>query len=183
MDQTLAWFGIRIVHSPLNLSFVWAVAMSVFVWVLVWRTRWGYALRAVGRNETAAVYGGIDPARVIVMAMALSGALAGFLALNQLMGVQHRLLLNFTGGAGFVGIAVALMGRNHPAGIALASLLFGALYQGGAELSFDMPAITRDMVVVIQGLIILFCGALETLFAPALMALFRPRPVAAAQES
>lgn len=175
VNEVFGWFGIQVAKSPLNLSFLWALAVCGFVWVLVWRTRWGYALRAVGRNETAAVYGGIVPARVIVMAMALSGALAGFLALNQLMGVQHRLMLNFTGGAGFVGIAVALMGRNHPVGIALAALLFGALYQGGAELSFDMPGITRDMVVAIQGLIILFCGALETLFAPALLALLRPR--------
>jgi general nucleoside transport system permease protein len=69
--------------------------------------------------------------------------------------------MNFAGGAGYVGIAVALMGRNHPAGIGVAAILFGALYQGGAELSLDMPALTRDMVVVIQGLIILVCGALE----------------------
>jgi simple sugar transport system permease protein len=81
--------------------------------------------------------------------------------LNEVMGVQHRLLLNFTGGAGYTGIAVALMGRNHPLGIALAAILFGALYQGGAELAMDMPALTRDMVVVIQGLVILVCGALE----------------------
>jgi len=66
-----------------------------------------------------------------------------------------------TGGAGYVGIAVALMGRNHPAGIVIAAVLFGGLYQGGSELSFDMPMLTRDMVVVIQGLIILVCGALE----------------------
>ena len=180
MNEAAAWIGIQIPRSPLNLSFVWAIATSVFVWVLVWRTRWGYALRAVGRNESAAVYGGISPARVIVVAMALSGALAGFLALNQIMGVQHRLLLNFTGGAGFVGIAVALMGRNHPIGIGLAAFLFGALYQGGAELAFEMPAITRDMVVAIQGLVILFCGALEYLFAPALLRVFRRRAPAAA---
>jgi simple sugar transport system permease protein len=60
-----------------------------------------------------------------------------------------------------VGIAVALMGRNHPAGIALAAVLFGALYQGGSELSLDMPALGRDVIVVIQGLVILVCGAFE----------------------
>jgi general nucleoside transport system permease protein len=83
------------------------------------------------------------------------------MSLNEITGVQHRLLLNFVGGAGYVGIAVSLMGRNHPVGIVLAAVLFGALYQGGSELSFDMPKLTRDMVVVIQGLIILVCGALE----------------------
>ena len=79
------------------------------------------------------------PPRAIILAMTLSGALAGLMALNEILGAQHRLILGFTGGYGFVGIAVALMGRNHPVGIVLAALLFGALYQGGSELAFDMP--------------------------------------------
>ena len=87
--------------------------------------------------------------------------------------MHHRLILGFTGGFGFVGIAVALMGRNHPIGIVLAALLFGALYQGGSELAFDMPAINRDMVVVIQGLVILFAGALEHCSARGSRRLFR----------
>jgi len=147
--------------SPANLSLVVALAAGALIWVYLWHTRWGYAVRVLGHNETAAVYGGIAPARTVVAVMLISGALAGLLSLNEVMGVQHRLILNFPGGAGYVGIAVALMGRNHPAGIVLAAVLFGALYQGGSELSFDMPRLTRDMVVVIQGLIILVCGALE----------------------
>jgi simple sugar transport system permease protein len=87
------------------------------------------------------------------------------------MGGQHRLLLDFPGGAGFVGIAVALMGRNHPVGIFFAAVLFGALYQGGSQLSFDLPRVNRDLVVVIQGLVILTCGALENLFRVPLAAL------------
>jgi simple sugar transport system permease protein len=82
--------------------------------------------------------------------------------------VQNRLVLDFVSGAGFVGIAVALMGRNHPVGIALAALLFGALYQGGQELQFVMPGVTREMIVVIQALVILFTGAMEGLFRPSL---------------
>ena len=87
--------------------------------------------------------------------MLISGGLAGCLGVNELMGSEHRILLDFPGGAGFVGIAVALMGRNHPVGILAASLLFGALYQGGSQLSFDMPHVNRDMVILIQGLVIL----------------------------
>ncbi len=68
------------------------------------------------------------------------------------------------GGAGFVGIAVALMGRSHPIGIVLAAMLFGLLYQGGTELSFAKPLISRDMIVVIQGLVVLFAAALDGLF-------------------
>jgi len=168
--RALGW---EIGRSPVNLSLPLALAAGALVWVYLWRTRWGYELRALGHNQTAAVYGRIPPARTIIVAMAISGALAGLMSLNEVMGVQHRLLLNFTGGAGYVGIAVALMGRNHPVGIVLAAVLFGALYQGGSELSFDMPALTRDMVVVIQGLIILVCGALEHALRGPVQALLR----------
>ena len=161
LHDVLRWLGWEIGRSPLNLSVLFAVAAGVLVWFYLWHTRWGYELRALGHNEAAAVYAGISPARTIIVAMSISGALAGLMALNEVLGVHHRLLLNMPGGAGYVGIAVALMGRNHPVGIALAAILFGALYQGGSELSFDMPKLTRDMVVVIQGLIILVCGALE----------------------
>ena len=163
MHEVLGWLGLEIGRSPLNLSFLWALACLVLVWVFLWHTRWGYALRTVGQNPRAAVYGGISPGRNIIIAMAVSGALAGFVGINEILGVHHRLLLNFVAGYGFVGIAVALMGRNHPAGILLAALLFGALYQGGSELAFEMPRVTRELVVVIQGLVILFAGALENL--------------------
>jgi general nucleoside transport system permease protein len=173
IHEVLRWLGWEIGHSPLNLSAVLALAAGGLVWFYLWHTRWGYALRALGHNETAAIYGGISPARTIIVAMSLSGALAGLMSLNEVMGVQHRLLLNMVGGAGYVGIAVSLMGRNHPVGIVLAAVLFGALYQGGSELSFDMPKLTRDMVVVIQGLIILVCGALEYALRGPIEALFR----------
>ena len=180
MHEIAGALGLEIARSPLNLSFVVALACCVLFWLFVWQTRYGYALRVVGQNEAAAVYGGISPARQIMLAMTISGALAGLVALNMIMGAQHRLTLDFTGGFGFVGIAVALMGRNHPVGIVLAALLFGALYQGGSELSFDMPALSRDIVVVIQGLVILFAGALEHMFRPSLEALFaRPAPAEA----
>jgi simple sugar transport system permease protein len=177
IHEVLRGLGWAIAPSPLNLSALLALAAGGLVWGYLWHTRWGYELRAVGQNETAAVYGGISHPRVIITAMVISGGLAGLMSLNEVLGVQHRLLLNFPGGAGYVGIAVALMGRNHPLGIGLAALLFGALYQGGSELSFAIPALTRDMVVVIQGLIILVCGALEHALRRLVEALFRrPAP-------
>ena len=175
MHDLLARIGIDFPRTPLNLAFPWALVCGVLVWIFIWHTRWGYELRTVGANPEAAVYAGISPARNIIRAMAISGALAGMMGLNEVMGVNHRLLLNFTAGYGFVGIAVSLMGRNHPVGILLASVLFGALYQGGAELAFEMPRVTRDLVVVIQGLVILFVGALEYLFLPALRPWLRAR--------
>jgi simple sugar transport system permease protein len=142
------------------------LASAAAVWLLIFRSRLGYAIRTVGANATAARYAGISPERITILAMAISGALAGMMAVNEILGVQHRLLLAFTAGYGFVGIAVALMGRGHPAGIVFAALLFGVLYQGGTELAFDKPNISRDMIVVIQGLVILFAGALEFMLKP-----------------
>lgn len=164
MHVLLAPLGVRLPDTPLNSAFLLALAALLAVWLLIYRSRLGYEIRTVGANPRAAAYAGISPARITMVAMAISGALAGGLAVNEVMGVQHRLTLDFTAGYGFVGIAVALMGRGHPAGVGLAALLFGVLYQGGTELSFDQPKITRDMVVVIGGVIILFAGALEGLF-------------------
>lgn len=164
MHQLLAPFGLKLPATPLNSAFLLALMSLFAVWLLIWRTRLGYAIRTVGANPRAAAYAGISPAAVTMIAMAISGALAGGLAVNEALGVQHRLVLDFTAGYGFVGIAVALMGRGHPVGVGLAALLFGVLYQGGAELSFDKPTITRDMVVVIGGVLILFAGALDGLF-------------------
>jgi len=172
MHEILGHFGIAVVATPLNLSLVWALICCLLVWIYVWHTRWGYELRTVGQSEKAAVYAGVNPRRVIVVTLCLSGALAGFVGVNEIMGVHHRLLLNFTAGYGFTGIAVALMGRNHPLGVVLASLLFGILYQGGAELAFEAPRMTREIVVTIQGLVILFSGALSFMARPWLERLF-----------
>ncbi len=174
--ELLQALGLETGRSPLNITFLWALACCLLIWLFLWRSRWGYALRAVGANERAAVFAGISPGRNIVLAMVISGALAGMMGVNEIMGVQHRLMLGFTAGFGFTGIAVALMGRNHPVGVIFAALLFGALYQGGSELAFDIPTFTSDMVVVIQGLVILFCGALENIFRRPIEALFAAAP-------
>ncbi|KQT83046.1 ABC transporter permease [Aurantimonas sp. Leaf443] len=160
-------FGVRLGGAPLNVSLFVALAAALLVWLMIWRTRLGYEIRTLGHSPKAAHYAGMSRTRLVVIAMAISGALAGMMALNPVMGDQYRLVIDFPSGAGFVGIAVALMGRGHPVGIVLAALLFGVLYQGGAELAFDMPSISRDMIVIIQGLVILFAGALENMVRPA----------------
>jgi ABC-type uncharacterized transport system permease subunit len=164
-------FGLSLRSAPLNMAFVLALVLAAAVWVLIWRTRLGYEIRTFGFSPKAARYAGISETRITVVTMMISGALAGMMALNPVMGDQHNVSLDFVSGAGFVGIAVALMGRSHPAGIVPAAILFGVLYQGGAELAFEMPAISRDMIVIIQGLVILFAGALENMFRPAVQAL------------
>lgn len=179
MAEALAQFGIEWPSSPLNLSLFLALAAAVFVYIYLWRTRAGYRMRTVGSNVGAAEYAGINPAHQMVIAMAISGALAGLVGVNEIAGVSRRLILDFVGGAGFTGIAVALMGRNHPVGIVLASLLFGALFQGGAEVTFELPGFTRDMVVTLQGFIILFSGAMAYVLAPYLSRLLFALPMIA----
>ncbi|MGE0501238.1 MAG: ABC transporter permease [Rhizobiaceae bacterium] len=180
LNWLLEAMGMTVRSAPLNISFLLALVAAVVVWALIWRTRLGYEIRTFGFSPKAARYAGISEARIIIVTMMISGALAGMMALNPIMGDQHRVALDFVAGAGFVGIAVALMGRSHPAGIVPAAILFGMLYQGGAELAFEMPNISRDMIVIIQGLVILFAGALEHMFRPTiagLVASISPRAV------
>ena len=156
-------FGITAFRgAPVNVSFLIAVAACILVWVLIWRTRLGYEIRAQGHSETAAIYAGISPTKIIMVAMLISGGLAGLMAINTVMGEAERLVLNSVEGAGFIGIAVALMGRSHPFGVFLAALLFGFLYQGGAELGL-WTNIPVQLIIVIQALVILFTGALDNM--------------------
>jgi len=154
-----------------------AAALMVYLMVNVFRETGQMSPQSVefdssmwipSMHEVLAKFGiaGIKPSKIIILSMLISGALAGMVGVNEILGVNHRLLLDFHVGYGFAGIAVSLMGRNHPLGIVIASLLFGILYQGGAELAFEMSGITRDIVVVMQGLVILFSGALEFLYKP-----------------
>ncbi|NHT74832.1 ABC transporter permease [Rhizobiaceae bacterium CRRU44] len=172
LDWLLGIFGLDIGNAPFNISFLLALLAAFGCWLLIWRTRLGYEMRVMGHSPSAARYAGIKDARITVIAMMISGGLCGMMALNPIMGEQFRMQLDFVQGAGFVGIAVALMGRSHPAGIIPAAILFGMLYQGGAEIAFEMPTISRDMIVIIQGLVILFAGALENMFRPAIGRIF-----------
>ena len=158
-------------NTPVNVTFLVAVLACVLVWALIWRTRLGYEIRALGKSERGAVYAGISPVRITIVAMLISGGLAGMMAINNVMGESGRLVLNAVEGAGFIGIAVALMGRNHPFGIFLAALLFGFLYQGGGELAL-WTSIPRELIVVIQALVILFTGALDNMVRMPLERLF-----------
>lgn len=136
-------------------GFVLVAAVVGFAYhFMINRTRLGYDLRASGSNPTAAEASGVDPKRTIVIAMVLSGVAAGLVGLPELLGNSHAYSLRFTQGLGFAGIAVALLGRNHAGGIAIAALLFGWLSRasGVLEVRGDAP---REIVAIIQGVIIL----------------------------
>jgi simple sugar transport system permease protein len=160
--------------APANIMLFVALGACVLAWVLLWRTRLGYEIRAFGQSEPAAHYAGISATRIIIVVMLISGALAGLMAVNSTLGGPQRLIMNAVEGAGFIGIAVALIGRSHPIGIIPAALLFGFLFQGGSELAIEMQ-IPREMVVIIQALVILFTGALDNMVRRPLEALFLAR--------
>ena len=151
----LSRIGIPLPHAnPLNFSVVIALGAVWLAWYILYRTNLGYEIRAVGMNSRAAEYAGINVRRTIVMAMMISGAFAGLVATNEIMGFRHRFLDNFSSGLGFMGIAVALLGKNTPLGVLLAALLFGVLNTGALEIDVftDVP---RELILVLQAITII----------------------------
>lgn len=172
LHELLLPLGIKFSKAgPANVSLLIALIACVLVWVLIWHTPLGYQIRTFGKSEKGASYAGTSATKITVVAMLISGALAGLMSVNATMGESERLIMNATEGAGFIGIAVALMGRNHPFGVLLAAILFGFLYQGGAELAL-WTSIPRELIVVIQALVILFTGALDNMVRIPLEKLF-----------
>jgi general nucleoside transport system permease protein len=146
--------------AALNLSFVIAILAAGFVGVFLWRTKWGFELRAVGLSPKAAEYGGVNIAKNTVLAMAISGALCGLAATHFTMGgalAEYRLKQAIPADSvGFGGITVALLGQNTPAGVVASSILFGVLGTGGLRLDQALDDISREIVTVLQALIVLF---------------------------
>ena len=164
MHALLAPFGINFpAHLPLNLAFLLALAACALVYVFLWKTKWGYELRAVGVNPAAAEYGGISISRNIVLAMALSGMLAGMVGINEVLGYRYRYYDGFSAGYGFAGIAVALLGRNHPVGVLFAAILFGALDRSKLFIDIFTDKVSKDWTVILQAIVILFV-ACEAMF-------------------
>lgn len=146
---------------PLSVAFLIAVLMCVLVYVFLWKTKWGYELRAVGENPSAAEYGGINPKKQIIIAMTISGALAGMVALGEVMGDRYRYYHDFSGEVGFLGIAVALLGRNHPLGVFFAALFFAVLRRGGIFVDAFTEYVSKDLVEVLQAVVIIFVASLQ----------------------
>jgi len=138
--------------SPVNVSLFLALGVAVAVYLFLWKTKYGFELRAMGLNPLAAEYGGISIASGIVSAMTVSGALAGLVGVDFVMGYKHYYEGGFSSGMGFMGIAVALLGRNHPLGVVLAAMLFGALSYGGLVINAIVP---KELVDILQAIVIL----------------------------
>jgi len=144
--------------SRLNTGIFIALLACVAIYYLLWKTTLGYEIRAVGLNPFAAEYGGISVNRNIVLAMVISGMLAGLAGAERVLGFHGSFILGFSPGYGFEGIAVALLGKNHPVGVILAAILFGSLSSGGRWMAFN-TGVPTDLVTVLQAVIIFFVAA------------------------
>ncbi|WP_299027372.1 ABC transporter permease [uncultured Thermanaerothrix sp.] len=157
--QPSAWLP-RFFEDPIrfHLGFFLALGMAYVVYWFLFKTTWGFELRTVGSNPYGAKYAGMNVTRNTILAMTLSGALAGLAGANEVLGVNHFLAMAFSSGYGFDSIALALLGNNHPVGVVLASLLFGTLRNGATrmQLSADIPI---DIISVLQAVILAFIAA------------------------
>jgi simple sugar transport system permease protein len=147
------WTDLRI-----HWGFVLAILVAVFIWWLLQKTTLGFEIRTVGSNPDAAKYAGINTKRIIILTMAISGALAGLAGAIEVVGLNYRHELGFSIGYGFDAIAIALLGKTNPFGVVLAAILFGAMKNGGTRMQF-LTQIPVDIISVIQGLILLFVAA------------------------
>ena len=146
---------------PLSVAFLLAILMCVLVYIFLWKTKRGYELRAVGENPSAAEYGGISPKKQIIIAMTISGGLAGMVAIGEVLGYRYSYYDGFSDGWGFLGIAVALLGRNHPLGIFIAAVFFAVLKRGEIFVDIETRFVSKDLVEVLQAIIIIFVASLQ----------------------
>jgi simple sugar transport system permease protein len=147
-----AWFP-DIVDRRLNGMFIIAILVLVLFWVVVWKTKFGFRLRASGGNSGAARATGVNPKKMILISMLLSGAIAGLVGMRALLGDVHAYQNNLAEQQGFNGIAVALLGRNHPLGIFFSALLFGFLGEASGKLQLeDIP---KEITTIMSGIIVL----------------------------
>ena len=138
--------------SPVNVSFLLSLVTSLLMYHLISKTRLGYELRATGLSKSAANYAGINVRSLTITAMALAGGIAGIGGSNFVMGYKHYFEIGFSDGAGFIGIAAALLGKNHPLGIIMAAIFFGILEYGGLAINTLVP---KELVNILQAIVIL----------------------------
>lgn len=141
-------------NTRLHIGFIIAVIISIIVYLILWKTPFGYRLRAVGHNPDGAEYSGINIKKNIIISLVISGALAGVAGFTEINGIHHRLLDNFSRNVGFDGIAAALLGNANPIGVVLSSILLGMLQTGANSMQRGV-GVPANIVSIIQALIII----------------------------
>jgi len=155
MIKQFGFFG----GAPVSLALPLAMLAAAMVWIFLWRTTLGFELRAVGQSEPAARAAGVNVAKIRIIAFSVAGGLAGLVGVAEVLGNSGRFKVGFSPEYGFMGIAVALLGRNQPLGVLAAALLFGALHKGTADLDMETEHVTHELSLVLQALIILSVSA------------------------
>jgi general nucleoside transport system permease protein len=150
----------RFFENPIrfHIGFFIALLVAFLVYLLLFKTTWGYTLRTVGANPRAAKYAGMSIVRSTVLAMFISGGLAGLAGANEVLGVNHNLAVAFSSGYGFDSIALALLGKSHPMGVVLAAIMFGFLRNGAIQMQLT-AGIPIDIISVLQAAILAFIAA------------------------
>lgn len=169
LDQYVSAFA----GSPANCSLFVALLAAALVWYFIWKTPRGFEMRVVGLNFRAAEYAGISVRKNMIATLALGGALAGLVGSNFVMGYKYYFEEGFSSGLGFMGIAVALLGNNHPAGIVLAAMLFGMLDYGGLVINTLVP---KELVSILQAIVIIFVICSNKIFRRLLLNYLKERP-------
>ncbi len=160
LNDMAHWVGLDLFHStPVNFALLIAIACAGLCYLFLFFTTYGYELRSVGQSPTAARFAGISVSKNTIVAFFLSGGLAGLVGVNEVMGYQHKVVEGFSPGYGFTGIAVALLARNHPLGLIFSALLFGALQNSARELEFESEKVTKELSLVLQGMLIAFVAS------------------------
>jgi general nucleoside transport system permease protein len=148
LDSLLSLFR----GSPVNLSFFIAIGCCIIVYIILWKTRLGYELRALGLSPSAAQYGGINRSARTIIAMMLAGGFAGLVGSNFVLGYKHYFELGFSEGIGFIGIAVALLAKNNPIGIIFTAIFFGTIEYGSLTINTLVP---KELSNILQAIVIL----------------------------
>lgn len=154
------WFGRLFPQTQLTTSLFLLLTVAAALYIFLWKTSLGFQLRAVGANASAAGTAGIKVSLFMILSMVLSGGLAALGGVTEVFGKYHRFIEGFSPSFGFTGIAVAILGRNHPAGVLLTALLFGIMDMGALRMS-RVTNVSTNMVTVVQSLVILLVAAPE----------------------
>ena len=160
LPRISAFIGLISKSNPLNVTFLLALVAALFCQFFLKRTQYGYELRLVGDAPDVATYGGINVGTATVWTMMLSGAIASLAGVWDVMGYRYRFLDNFSPGFGYTGIAAALLGRNHPYGVCLAAILFGALNKGALDVDILLN-VPRELFLIIQAVLIICLASIQ----------------------
>lgn len=146
--------------SELNIGILIAIALAVLLYIVIFKTSFGYECRAFGINPKFARYMGVDTGKKMLLVMAVSGFIAGFAGAEQVLGVNYRFISNFSPSYGFTGISVALLARHNPLGVVIAAVFMGILTQGAIQMEI-MTTVSRDLISSVQAIMIILLAAEE----------------------